>query len=48
MWKIIKEFLIKIFKNNKTEIIEFFKIIINKIIELIKNKKNKKSKKNKE
>lgn len=47
MWKIIKEFLIKIFKNNKTEIIEFFKIIINKIIELIKIKRNNK-KKNKE
>lgn len=44
MWKIIKEFLIKIFKNNKTEIIEFFKIFINKIIELIKNKKSKKNK----
>lgn len=41
MWNIIKEFLKKIFKNNKTDIITFFKDIINKIIELIKNRKKK-------
>ena len=41
MWIIIKEFLKKIFKNNKADIFQFLKDIYNKIIELIKNRKKK-------
>lgn len=41
MWKIIKEFLKKIFVNNKSDIFQFIKDIYNKIVELIKNRKKK-------
>lgn len=41
MWKIIWEFLKKIFKNNKSDIFQFIKDIYNKIVELIKNRKKK-------
>lgn len=41
MWKIIKEFLKKIFINNKEDIIKFIKDIYNSIKEKIANRKKK-------
>lgn len=41
MWKIIKEFLKKIFINNKEDIIKFIKDIYYSIKEKIKNRKKK-------